>query len=55
MLIPILKASLRPVIAQYINANASPEQPQEPIGSANFWWKMVVSLGLVLLGGVFAG
>ncbi|CAE6438194.1 unnamed protein product [Rhizoctonia solani] len=33
----------------------SPEEPKEPIGSAGFWWKMVVSMGLVLLGGAFAG
>ncbi|CAE6430448.1 unnamed protein product [Rhizoctonia solani] len=31
------------------------EEPEEPIGSAAFWWKMVVSMGLVLLGGAFAG
>jgi hypothetical protein len=31
------------------------EEPEEPIGSTKFWWKIVVSLGLVLLGGAFAG
>jgi len=29
--------------------------PQEPVGSGAFWWKLGVSLVLVLLGGVFAG
>ena len=54
MLIPILNASLRPVVARYINPNAFPVS-EEPIGSPNFWWKMIVSGALVLLGGVFAG
>ncbi|KAI0258675.1 DUF21-domain-containing protein [Gloeopeniophorella convolvens] len=27
----------------------------EPVGSPNFWWKVIISAGLVLLGGVFAG
>ncbi|KAG8729512.1 hypothetical protein FRC12_020914 [Ceratobasidium sp. 428] len=31
------------------------EGPEEPIGSTNFWWKMIMSMGLVLLGGAFAG
>ncbi|CAE6534098.1 unnamed protein product [Rhizoctonia solani] len=31
------------------------EEPEEPIGGSRFWWKMVVSMGLVLLGGAFAG
>ena len=30
-----------------------PERPV--IGSPQFWWKIVVSTGLVLLGGAFAG
>jgi metal transporter CNNM len=33
----------------------SAEEPEEPIGSAGFWWKMIMSMGLVLLGGAFAG
>ncbi|KAJ1310785.1 hypothetical protein OPQ81_009305 [Rhizoctonia solani] len=31
------------------------EEPEEPIGSAGFWGKMIVSMALVLLGGAFAG
>ncbi|KEP52141.1 putative hemolysin [Rhizoctonia solani 123E] len=31
------------------------EEPEAPIGSPAFWWKMVMSMGLVLLGGAFAG
>lgn len=31
------------------------EGPSQPIGSEAFWIKMVISIGLVLLGGVFAG
>lgn len=33
---------------------AAHEKPA-PIGSPQFWWKIVVSMGLVLLGGAFAG
>jgi len=29
--------------------------PAEPIDSPAFWWKLAVSVVLVLLGGVFAG
>lgn len=29
--------------------------PAEPVGSPAFWWKLGVSVVLVLLGGVFAG
>ncbi|KZV75231.1 DUF21-domain-containing protein [Peniophora sp. CONT] len=31
------------------------EGPEEPIGSATFWWKIVISACLVLSGGAFAG
>lgn len=27
----------------------------EPPGSSSFWYKLIISIGLVLLGGVFAG
>jgi hypothetical protein len=30
-------------------------EPEEPIGSSAFWWRMGISVLLVLLGGVFAG
>lgn len=32
-----------------------PEAPETPPGSPDFVWKLVLSVGLVLLGGVFAG
>ncbi|KAG8763908.1 hypothetical protein FRC11_009430 [Ceratobasidium sp. 423] len=35
--------------------NLKAEEPEEPIGSTNFWCKMIMSMGLVLLGGAFAG
>lgn len=31
------------------------EEPDGPVGSPQFWWKMFMSMGLVLLGGAFAG
>ncbi|KAF8741335.1 hypothetical protein RHS02_03479, partial [Rhizoctonia solani] len=47
------------VVSQAVRASPmfkmAPEEPEEPIGSAGFWWKMVMSMGLVLLGGAFAG
>jgi metal transporter CNNM len=56
MLIPILRASLRPLFApksQY--ASAQSVTFEEPVGSPEFWWKLVISMFLVLGGGVFAG
>ena len=32
-----------------------PEAPETPPGSPDFVWKLILSVGLVLLGGVFAG
>ena len=32
-----------------------PESPEDPPGSPKFLWKLVLSVCLVLLGGVFAG
>lgn len=34
---------------------AAAEDERPAIGSSQFWWKIVVSMGLVLLGGAFAG
>lgn len=34
---------------------ASEEEPDEQPGSTGFWLKLLLSSGLVLLGGVFAG
>ncbi|KAH9920335.1 uncharacterized protein B0H18DRAFT_1086437 [Fomitopsis serialis] len=36
-------------------AHASPALSGEPPGSSSFWYKLIISIGLVLLGGVFAG
>jgi len=32
-----------------------PEISGEPVGSPTFWWKIAISVVLVLAGGVFAG
>ncbi|QRW05721.1 hypothetical protein RhiLY_04720 [Ceratobasidium sp. AG-Ba] len=45
----------RAVHASPLFTKTAGDEPEEPIGSTNFWWKMVVSMGLVLLGGAFAG
>ncbi|KAG9104679.1 hypothetical protein FRC06_000065 [Ceratobasidium sp. 370] len=45
----------RAVHASPLFARTASEGPEEPVGSTRFWWKMIVSLGLVLLGGAFAG
>ncbi|QRV76823.1 hypothetical protein RhiJN_04838 [Ceratobasidium sp. AG-Ba] len=45
----------RVVHASPLFTKTAGDEPEEPIGSTNFWWKMVVSMGLVLLGGAFAG
>lgn len=49
MLIPMLKAAFSPTILSESTAVA------EPVGSPKFWWKLVISMLLVLGGGVFAG
>ncbi|EIN13166.1 DUF21-domain-containing protein [Punctularia strigosozonata HHB-11173 SS5] len=42
-------------LARPYGAFASSEEPEEEPGSTGFWWKLGFSVGLVLLGGVFAG
>lgn len=32
-----------------------PKTTEEPVGSPTFWWKIAISVVLVLAGGVFAG
>jgi hypothetical protein len=49
MLIPMLKAAFSPAILSESIAVA------EPVGSPRFWWKLIISMLLVLGGGVFAG
>ena len=34
---------------------AEPNEEGEPVGSGQFWWKIIISVVLVLSGGVFAG
>lgn len=55
MLIPILKASLRPLFIPQPQYDVQPIASEEPVGSPEFWWKLVISMILVLGGGVFAG
>ncbi|KIM81896.1 hypothetical protein PILCRDRAFT_821253 [Piloderma croceum F 1598] len=56
MLIPILKATLRPVIASSFSYTAAhAHATEEPLWSPEFWWKLGISMCLVLAGGVFAG
>jgi hypothetical protein len=56
MLIPILKATLRPVIASSFSYTvAHAHATEEPLWSPEFWWKLGISMCLVLAGGVFAG
>ncbi|KAL0249860.1 hypothetical protein I308_103163 [Cryptococcus tetragattii IND107] len=38
-----------------IGASAPPIEPEDPPGSTKFWWKLGLSVVLVLAGGVFAG
>ncbi|KAG9088455.1 hypothetical protein FRC07_012576 [Ceratobasidium sp. 392] len=45
----------RAVHASPLFTKTTGEEPKEPIGSTKFWWKIIVSMGLVLLGGAFAG
>ena len=59
MLIPILKATLRPVIASSFSSfpytTTHAHATEEPLWSPEFWWKLGISMCLVLAGGVFAG
>jgi hypothetical protein len=55
MLIPILKATLRPVVASSFSYAAQPQTTEEQTGSPEFWWKLAISMCLVMAGGVFAG
>jgi hypothetical protein len=47
------------IISRFVHASPiftfAGEEPDEPVGSTQFWWKIIVSMGLVLLGGAFAG
>ena len=41
--------------AAIVHAAGASDEKGEPPGSSAFWYKLIVSVGLVLLGGVFAG
>ncbi|KAF8916718.1 hypothetical protein CPB85DRAFT_1432030 [Mucidula mucida] len=52
----LLSKSLTALARPYFSQNAfAPEEPEAKPGSAEFWYKIVVSGVLVLAGGVFAG
>ena len=55
MLIPLLRATLRPAILSSFSNAAKVDATEEPVGSPEFWWKLTISMCLVLGGGVFAG
>lgn len=56
MLVPIL--NLAREIYPLANTTIGKQKHKEhglPPGSPEFWWKMCISAGFVLLGGLFAG
>ena len=61
MLLLVLLSLLSPAnctpTSFFSSASAPPasDEPGEELGSPEFWYKLVVSIGLVLAGGVFAG
>ena len=42
-------------LAPLVAAVPVDEPDPEPIGSPTFWWKLVISVALILSGGAFAG
>ena len=59
MLLPIMLSGahsigLAPNLSEYINTTKGHHEG-EPPGSPAFWYKVLLSIGLVLAGGVFAG
>ena len=54
--LPTLIFLLRTTLASpYFRNNVPVEEPPAEPGSPDFWTKLLVSVGLVLAGGVFAG
>jgi metal transporter CNNM len=45
----------RVLAAPYFSIYEDHSHKGEPVGSATFWWKMIISAALVLSGGAFAG
>ena len=54
MFLPIISAFSSLVHASPAALDPSDEPGEQP-GSPEFWYKLVISIGLVLAGGVFAG
>jgi metal transporter CNNM len=50
LLVPVLHVLGKPILERTMQ-----DEEAEPVGSSSFWWKIGVSIGLVLLGGLFAG
>lgn len=54
--LPTLIFLLRTTLASpYFRNNVPAEEPPAEPGSSEFWSKLLISVGLVLAGGVFAG
>lgn len=54
--LPVLSILLKWALAIPFSALAEEDEgPDQPIGSASFWYKMVIAAVLIVLGGVFAG
>src|ERR1700722_17009080 len=54
----LIEPSLPPILAarsSFSYADIPIPNTEEPIGSPRFWWKLAISMCLVLAGGVFAG
>lgn len=51
----LLRAALATPFSKILNTNDPVEGPPAEPGSTEFWSKMLISTGLVLAGGVFAG
>ena len=58
MLLSVLLPLFSPVHASpslLVNLPAGSDEPGKEPGSPEFWYRVIISVGLVLLGGVFAG
>ncbi|KAL0580201.1 hypothetical protein V5O48_001794 [Marasmius crinis-equi] len=53
LLFPIFRHVFAAVVSKI--KEEAPDEPAEQPGSASFWWKLALSAGLVILGGIFAG
>ena len=55
LLKPVVMVYASPFLFYAATVPDAGEEPEVEPGSTNFWFHIVVSLGLVVLGGVFAG